>query len=65
MSHAKRVTRDNRENPEYHDVAAIKKLQTDTNCLTGKPWPNHVKNEHGFPAGQFVSVRSCLIAATT
>ena len=36
MSHAKRVTRDNRKNSEY--------LRTDTNCPAGKSWPNHVKN---------------------
>ena len=45
MSHAKRVTRDNGKNPEYRVVAAIRKLRTDTNCPTGKSWPNHVKNE--------------------
>ena len=46
MSHAKRMTRDNRKNPEYHVVAAIRKLmQTDTNCPAGKSWPNHVKKE--------------------
>ena len=37
MPHAKRVTRDNRKNPEYRVVAA--------NCPAGKSWPNHVKNE--------------------
>ena len=42
MSHAKRVTRDNRKNPEYRVVAAIRKQQTDTNCPAGKSWPNHV-----------------------
>ena len=36
MSHAKRVTRDNRKNPEYHVVAAIRKLRTDTNCPAGR-----------------------------
>ena len=45
MSHAKRVTRDNRKNPEYRVVAAIRKLRTGTNCPAGKLWPNHVKNE--------------------
>ena len=45
MSHAKRVTRDNRKNPEYHVVVPIRKLRTDTKCPAGKPWPNHVKNE--------------------
>ena len=45
MSHAKRVTRDNRKNPEYCVVAAIRKLRTDTNCPAGKSWPKHVKNE--------------------
>ena len=45
MSHAKRVTRDNRKNPEYRVVAAIRKLWTDTNCPAGKLWPNYVKNE--------------------
>ena len=29
MSHAKRVTRDNRKNPEYHVVAAISKETAD------------------------------------
>ena len=43
MSHAKRVTRDNRKNPEYHVVVPIRKLRTDTNCPAEKPWPNHVK----------------------
>ena len=45
MSHAKRVTRDNRRNPEYHVVAVIRKLRTDKHCPTEKSWPNHVKNE--------------------
>ena len=45
MSHAKRVIRDNRKNPEYRVVAAIRKLRTDTNCPAGKSWSNHVKNE--------------------
>ena len=47
MSHAKRVTRDNRKNPEYRvfAIAAIRKLRTDTNCTAGKSWQNHVKNE--------------------
>ena len=29
MSHAKRVTRDNRKNPEYRVITAIRKLRTD------------------------------------
>ena len=45
MSHAKRVTRDNRKNPEYRVFAAIRKLRTDTNCPAGKSWQSHVKNE--------------------
>ena len=45
MSHAKRVTRDNWKNPEYHIIAALRNLRTDTNCPAGKSWPNHVKNE--------------------
>ena len=45
MSHAKRVTRDNRKNPEYRVIAAIRKLRTDTNCPAGESWQNHVKNE--------------------
>ena len=44
MSHANRLTMDNRKNPEYRVVAAIRKLRTDTNCPAGKSWPNHVKN---------------------
>ena len=45
MSHAKRVTRVSRKNPEYRVVAAIRQLRTDTNCPAGKSWPKHVKNE--------------------
>ena len=37
MSHAQRVTKDNRKNREYHVVAAIR------NCLGTRP--NHVKNK--------------------
>ena len=37
MSHAKRVTRDNRKNPEYRVVAAIRKLRTDKTV----PQENH------------------------
>ena len=37
MSHAKRVTRANRKNPEYHVVAAIGKLWTDKTV----PQENH------------------------
>ena len=29
VSHAKRVTEDNRKNPEYHVVAAIRRLRAD------------------------------------
>ena len=53
MSHAKRVTRDNRKNPEYRVVAAIRKLRTDKNCPAGKSWPNHVKNEQEHIGFQF------------
>ena len=49
MSHAKRVTRDNRKSPGYRVVAAIRKLRTDANCPAGKSWPNHVKNEQHTP----------------
>ena len=51
VSHAKRVTRDNRKNAasvmslSYHVVVAIRKLRKDTNYPAGKSWPNHVKNE--------------------
>ena len=45
MSHAKRVTRDNRKSLECRVVAAIRKLRTNKNCPAGKSWPNHVKNE--------------------
>ena len=46
LSYAKRVTKDKRKNPEYHVVAAIRKLRTDKNC----PAENHgqtmlIKNE--------------------
>ena len=46
MSRAKHETKDNRKNPEYHVATVIRKLPTDTNRPTGKPWPNHVKNDH-------------------
>ena len=37
LSYAKRVTKDNWKNPEYHVVAAIRKLRTDgKNCLAEK-----------------------------
>ena len=65
MSHAKRVTRDNRKNPEYHVVAAIRQLWTDTNYPTGKSCSFLTWFGHDFLAGQFVSVLSYLIAATT
>ena len=39
MSHVKRVTRDNRKNPEYRVVAAIRKLRTDTKLAV--PEENH------------------------
>ena len=48
MSHAKRETRDNRKNPEYRVVAAIRKLRTDANCPAGKSWPNHVTIEQNI-----------------
>ena len=51
MSHAKRVTRDNWKNPEYHVIAALRNLRTDTNYPAGKPWPNHVKNEQHIGSG--------------
>ena len=43
MPHANRVTKDNRKNPEYHVVVAIKRLQTDKNFPAEKSSPNHVK----------------------
>ena len=45
VSHAKRVTKDNKKNPEYHAVAAIRRLRTDKNCPAEKSWPNHVEDE--------------------
>ena len=33
------------EIPEYHVVAAIRRLRTDKNCHAEKSWPNHVKNK--------------------
>ena len=56
MSHAKRVTRDNRKNPEYHVAAALRKLQTDTNCPAGKLWPNHVKKWPAYRIWKDLSV---------
>ena len=37
MSHAKRVTKDNKKTPEYYVAAAIRKLRTDENS----PQKNH------------------------
>ena len=48
MSQAKRLTKDNRKNPECHVVAPIKKMWTDKNCPAEKIRPNHVKNEQHF-----------------
>ena len=46
MSHAKRLTKDNRKNPEYHVTAAIRKLRTDNKKgPPEKSWSKHVKNE--------------------
>ena len=45
MSHAKCVTKDNRKNPEYNVVVAIRRQRTDENCPAEKSWPHHVKNE--------------------
>ena len=42
MQYAKRVTKDNGKNPEYHVVAVMRKLQTDKNCPAEKSWPNCV-----------------------
>ena len=45
MSHAKRVTKDKRKNPEYHAVGATRRLWTDKDCPAEKSRPNHVKND--------------------
>ena len=34
---------DNRENPEYHVIAAISRLRTEKNRPAEQSWPNHVK----------------------
>ena len=36
MSQAKRVTKDNRKNPECHVVAAIRKMRRDKKCPAEK-----------------------------
>ena len=51
MSHAKRVTRDNRKNPENRVVAAIRKLRTDTNCPAGKYAGHLLVSFLGFCSG--------------
>ena len=61
MSHAKRVTRDNWKNPEYHVIAALRNLRTDTNCPAGKSWPNHVKNEQHISSNHHLSLGPSLI----
>ena len=49
MSRAKCVTKmrdkGQQEIPEYHVIAAIRRLRTDRNCHAENAWPNHVKNE--------------------
>ena len=45
MPNAKRMTKDNKKNPEYHVVARIRRPRSDKNCLAEKSWSNHVKNE--------------------
>ena len=45
MSHAKHVTSNNRQNPEYHVAVTIRRLRTDKNCPAENTWPNHVINE--------------------
>ena len=47
MSHARRVTKDNTKNPEYHhcrcrDKDTADRLQTVKICPAEKSWPNHV-----------------------
>ena len=41
MTHVKRVTTDNSQNPEYHVVVAARRLRTDKNC----PAEDRFKNE--------------------
>ena len=43
MSHAKRMTKENKENPEYHVVAVIRRPRRDKNCPAEKSWRNYVK----------------------
>ena len=64
MSHAKRVTRDNRKNPEYHVVAAIGKLRTDTNCPAGKSWLNRVRNEQHIGSDKTYGPKKILVQRT-
>ena len=45
MSQAKRVTKNNRKNPEYHFAVAIGRLVADKNCPAEKLWPNYVLKE--------------------
>lgn len=40
MTHAMRVTTDNRQNPEYHDVVTIRRLRTDKNCFAENRFKN-------------------------
>ena len=48
VSHAKRVTKGNGQNPGYHVVVTIRGLQlrTEKDCPAEKSWSNDVKNEH-------------------
>ena len=64
MSHAKRVTRDNWKNPEYHVTVALRNLRTDTNCPAGKSWLNHV-NQRALRASSFLKWTIFIVPVIT
>ena len=56
MSHANRMTKNNKKSLEYRFVASTRKMWTDTNCPEGKSWPNHIKNEQHCPMSRALHV---------
>ena len=59
MSHAKRVTRDNWKNPEYHVIAALRNLRTDTNSpKPGRFYTIPKIHKQGHPGRPIVSSNS-------
>ena len=57
MSHAKRVTKNYRKNPEYHVAATIRRLRTDKNCPAER---NHGQHMLKMPEQHMLSTVAIL-----